>query len=224
MRNPPCVLRYGLALAAIVAAGAAPVRALAAQDRPQLSLELPADSLLSRRGPLIRATNMLAGERIRQLLLAGFPARFHFRIESWTEGRFIDRLVTAGEYDILAQYLPAEKMYQVTQVQNDRALSLGKFAAVADAERAIGRANTAPVIARRSDRTQYYQATLVVEVLSEKDLDEVARWLQGDVEPGMTGRANPASIVSRGVRTLASRLLGGEKIEYEATSPRFRAP
>ena len=224
MRTTFGVLRFGVALVACFATGAVSVRTLGAQDRPALTLELPADSLLGRRGPLIRATNMLAGERIRQLLLAGFPARFHFRIELWTEGRLVDRLVTAGEYDILAQYLPAEKLYQVTQVQNDHALPLGKFAAVQDAERAIGRAHTAPVVARPSDRTQYYQATLLVEVLSEKDLDEVARWLQGDVAPGLTGRANPASIVSRGLRTVASRLLGGEKLEYGATSPRFHTP
>jgi hypothetical protein len=214
----------GLALAAMTAAGATPAHTLGAQSRPTLALELPPDSLLTRRGPLVRATNMLAGERIRQLLLAGFPARFHFRVERWSEGRFFDKLEGAGEFDILAQYLPAEKMYQVTQVQDDRAFPLGKYAAVSDAERAIGRANIAPLSSRPSSRAQYYQASLLVEVLSEKDLDEVARWLQGDVGPGLTGRANPASVVSRGIRTLASRLLGGEKLEYETTSERFRTP
>ena len=110
------------------------------------------------------------------------------------------------------------------QVQSERAFSLGRFAALADAERAIGRANAAPVIAPRSSRRQYYQAALTVEVLSEKDIDEVARWLQGDIQPGLTGRANPASALSRGIRTLATRLLGGEKTQYEFTSARFLTP
>jgi hypothetical protein len=61
-------------------------------------------------------------------------------------------------------------------------------------------------------------------VLSEKDIDEVARWLKGDIEPGITGKANPASVITRGVRALATRLLGGEKAEYEATTPPFRVP
>ena len=65
---------------------------------------------------------------------------------------------------------------------------------------------------------------LTVEVLSEKDIDEVARWLQGDIRPGLTGRANPASALSRGIRTLATRLLGGEKTQYEFTSARFLTP
>jgi len=211
-----------VALALVAGAGATPLHA---QARPELRIELPADSLLTRNGPLVRATNMLAGERIQKLLLAGFPARFHFRVELWSEGRFFfDQLQNVAEFDVLARYLPAQRMYDVTHVQYDRAVPLGKYLSVSDAERAIGRPNAAPISARPSTRTQYYQATLLVEVLSEKDLDEVARWLQGDVEPGMTGRANPASIVSRGIRTLATRLLGGEKLEYEATSRPFRTP
>lgn len=185
----------------------------------------PADSLVTRRGPLVRAEHMLAGERIQQLLLAGFPARFHFRLELWSKGRFfLDQLEGAAEWDVWARYLPVERVYEVLQVQDEHALSLGKFADVADAERAIGRPNAAAIRARVSSRRQYYQATLAVEVLSERDLDEVARWLKGDVEPGITGEANPASILSRGVRTLASRLLGGEKLEYQATGPTFRVP
>jgi hypothetical protein len=214
-----------MTLAAIVAAGAAAARPLRAQEgRPALSLELPADSLLARHGPLVRATNMLAGDRIRELLNAGFPARFQFRVELWSEGRFFDTFEKAGEYTLLVRYLPAERLYEVTHVQDDRAFSLGRFAAVADAERAIGRAMAAPVSARAIPRRQYYQATLTVEVLSEKDIDEVARWLKGDIEPGITGKANPASAVTRGVRALATRLLGGEKAEYEATTPPFRIP
>ncbi len=199
--------------------------AVGAQGRPALTLEQPPDSLLTRRGPLVRATQMLAGERIKELLLAGFPARFHFRVELWSEGRFfLNQLQDAAEWDVWVRYLPVERTYEVLQVQDDQALSLGKFTAIADAERAIARPNAAVIAARPSTRPQYYQASLVVEVLSERDLDELARWLQGDVEPGITGRANPASILTRGIRTLASRLLGGEKLEYEVTGPQFRVP
>jgi len=220
LAQPRASTRIWLALAVLCTAGATPAHTLTAQARPELKLELPPDSQLTRRGPLVRATSMLAGERIRELLNAGFPARFHFRVELWSESRFFDSFEQAGEFDIFANYLPAEKMYQVVQVQNDRALPLGKFAAITDAEGAIGRAVAAPVRAKHSATRQYYQAVLTVEALSAKDIDEVARWLQGDV----TGRANPASFLSRGIRSIATRLLGGEKTEYEATSPRFLTP
>ena len=217
--------RRWLALAVICAAGAGPGAArLAAQTLPKLTLELPADSELTRHGPLVRAVGMLAGDRIKELLNAGFPARFHFRVALWSEGRFFDNFERAGEFDVLTRFLPVEKLYEVMHVQDERAFSLGRFAALADAERAIGRAYAAPVIALRSSRRQYYQAALTLEVLSEKDIDEVARWLQGDIQPGLTGRAIPASALSRGIRTLATRLLGGEKTQYDFTSPRFTTP
>ncbi len=218
----------GVALVACLATGATPARVHAqaaneAPARPTLSIALPADTLLAQRGPTVQATHMLMGERIRELLLAGFPARFHFRVELWTEGRFFfDHLERATEFDMYARYLPVERTYEVLQVQDDRAMSLGRYVDVADAERALARPILAPIVAPRIGATMYYQASLVVEALSARDLDEVSRWLQGDVEPGITGKANPASIVSRGLRTLASRLLGGEKLEYESTTDRFR--
>ncbi|HVZ50076.1 MAG TPA: hypothetical protein VG916_14915 [Gemmatimonadaceae bacterium] len=216
------VARLGVALATTaIAAGAAPLRA---QDAPALHVTLPADSLLTRRGPLVSATGMLGGERLQQLLLAGFPARFHFRVELWSEAFIIDRLQRADEWDVLVRWVPTDRMYEVFHIQDDRPLPLGRFAAIADAERAVARPNVARVAAHRGGRPQYYQATLVVESLSERDLDDVSRWLQGDIEPGITGRANPASVLSRGIRTLASRLLGGERVEYQATTAHFRVP
>jgi hypothetical protein len=219
-------MAWGVLLVAALAAGGTSAGAqVRGPERPSLTIQLPQDSLLTRRGPLVAAAHMLAGERLQELLQAGFPARFHFRVELWSQGRFVfDQLEHLTEWDVLARWLPVERMYEVIQVQDDRALSLGRFAALADAERAIGRPNVAPIVARRQSRPQYYQATLVVEVLSERDLDEVSRWLQGDIEPGITGRTNPASALSRAVRSLASRLLGGVRLEYEATTPHFRVP
>jgi hypothetical protein len=220
-------IRRGVALAtmSLLVAGAVP-HSLAAQEapgRPTLTIELPADSLLLKRGPLIRAANMLSRDRTKQFLDAGFPVRFHVRVELWTEGRFwLDQLESAREYDMFARYLKIEKKYEVILVEYDIALSLGKFDVMAEAERAVGRAVAPKISGARISRPQYYQATLAVETLSEKDLDDVERWLKGDIEPGISGEANPASLFSRIVKPIATRLLGGERVEYEATSERFR--
>lgn len=203
------------------AAGASPLHA---QESPQLVITLPPDSLLAKRGPLVSATGMLGQEHLDELLLAGFPVRLHFRVALWSEAFIFDRFQRVYEWDVVVRWLPTERMYEVFHIQDDRPLSLGRFAQIADAERAVARPTVPPITARQGGRPQYYQAALVVESLSERDLDEVSRWLQGDVEPGITGRANPASVLSRGIRTLASRLLGGERREYEATSEHFRVP
>jgi len=46
------------------------------------------------------------------------------------------------------------------------------------------------------------------------DLDEVERWLRGELQPAVRGERNPGSVLGRGLKTLASRLLGGERREY----------
>lgn len=211
-----------LATIGLFVAGATP-RVASTQARPALTIELPADSLLLRQGPLIRAERMLSRERTKTFLNAGFPVHLHVRIELLIEGRFwLDNLQSSREYDMFARYVKIEKKYEVILVEGDIALSLGKFDAVSDAERAVGRAVAPRISGARIDRPQYYVASLVVETLSERDLDDLAQWLRGDVGPGIRGGADPASLISKIVKPLATRLLGGEKVAYEATTAKFR--
>ena len=68
----------------------------------------------------------------------------------------------------------------------------------------------------------YYAATVDVEVLSLTDLDELERWLRGELRPAVRGQRNPGTAVTRGVRTLVVRLLGGTKRHIEARSATFK--
>jgi len=74
---------------------------------------------------------------------------------------------------------------------------------------------------RRGQRG-YYNLLLDVETLSLSDLDEVNRWLKGELKPAVSGKKNPGTALGRGVRTLVVRLLGGEKRHYEARTGTFR--
>jgi len=68
----------------------------------------------------------------------------------------------------------------------------------------------------------YYNLLLDVETLSLTDLDEVERWLRGELKPAVRGQKNPGTALTRGLRTLVVRLLGGEKRHYEARSATFK--
>lgn len=196
---------------------------LSAQRYPTLDIEPPAPSQALVEGPVVRARDMLAGARSRELLAAGFPAQFHFRIELWSEGRWFNDLERQMEYDVFVRYIALEKAYEVTQVVHDRPpLSLGKFTKLADAEAAVARPTRVPITAFRTSRTLYYVATLDVEVLSLGDLDELDRWLRGEVEPTLSGSRNPGTALSRTLRALAARVLGGERREYERRTAPFR--
>jgi hypothetical protein len=61
-----------------------------------------------------------------------------------------------------------------------------------------------------------------VQTLSVTDLDEVCRWLRGEVRPAFRGDRNPGTAFTRGLRSLTTRLLGGEQRGYTARTDTFR--
>jgi hypothetical protein len=64
---------------------------------------------------------------------------------------------------------------------------------------------------------------LDVEALSVSDLDQLERWLRGELRPAVRGRSNPVNAISSGVRTVVTRVLGGERRHYRRRSGTFRA-
>jgi hypothetical protein len=70
-------------------------------------------------------------------------------------------------------------------------------------------------------RRQYYTARLTVSSLTNTDLAEAERWLKGDVGGAFQGERPATSAVTRLMRTLMSRVLGGQVIRVEAQSERF---
>ncbi len=197
---------------------------LAAQRRPALEVELPAPAQLAVAGPVVRASAMLSGDRIREPLAAGFPARFHFIVELWSEGGLFNNLERRAEYDVIVRHIALENVYEVMRIENDRALSLGKFTKVDDAESAVGRPARVLITPPRSKRRLYYQVTLTEQILNASDIDEVNRWLKGDLRPAISGERNPGTALTRSLRTFAARLFGGESREYEQKTPAFRVP
>ena len=219
MRTPAPFL-HALALAALLGYGGL----LHAQQRPTLEIALPDASLATTLGPVVQARNMLSPAKVREMLAANFPLRLHFRVELWSEGTMLNHIERSTEYDVVVRYSAMDKQYEVVQLVNDRPLPLGKYARIEDAEGAVARRTRAAITALPVRRRQYYLVTLETKLLSLSDLDEVERWLRGDLQPGLTGEANPGTVITRGLRTVAAKLLGSESREYEASTPMFRVP
>lgn len=217
--------RAPLRLAFVVASLLLGGRGLRAQQHPPtLEIRLPPPNELTTVGPLVVATNMLSSPRARDPLAAGFPARFHFLVTLWSEGGLVNKIERRAEYDVYVSYSAMEKKYSVSQNVNDHPLALGKFDRVEDAERAVARPTRVPITAFPSSRRLYYRVTLDVQILGASDLDEVNRWLKGELEPAIHGERNPGTALTRSIRMLASRLLGGDYAELEATTPPFKVP
>jgi hypothetical protein len=195
---------------------------LVAQTRPRVEVQLPVAAQLTTEGPLVRARGVLSDNRMRALLENGFPARLSYRVELWSSERFADQLHRAVEWEVMVRWRGTDQRYEVSQRVGDRVLSLGHFARVEDAEAAAERPLRVPIAAPARSRRYYYQATLEVKTLSVSDLDEVNAWLRGELTPAVRGNRNPGTAVTRGVRSLTTRLLGGERREYAARTAIFR--
>ena len=68
----------------------------------------------------------------------------------------------------------------------------------------------------RPSRGPRHRTASAVEL---SDLDEVQRWLRGEARPAVQGRRSPGTALTRGLRTLVSRMLGGEVRRLEAKTP-----
>ncbi len=159
---------------------------------------------------------------MRDLLANGFPARMHYRLERWKVGRWFDDLQAASEWDVILKYDVLSKRYQVARVEDNKSQSLGQYATIEEAAGAAEAPYQTTISLPRRGQRGYYNLLLDVETLSLSDLDEVERWLRGELKPAVRGEKNPGTALTRGVRTLVVRLLGGEKRHYEARSGTFR--
>jgi hypothetical protein len=193
-----------------------------AQRSARVEILLPTTPLRANEGPRVQAVRVLSDSRLRDLLRNGFPARLHWRVEVWsTRGWFDDRKGTV-EWDVIVRYEPLGRRYEIVHIDADgNPTPLGRTENFANVEAIIERPQVAPILPpRRRDRV-YYSVALDVEMLSVNDLDEVERWLRGELRPAVRGQRNPGTAITRGVRTVVAKLLGAEKRHYEERSVRF---
>jgi hypothetical protein len=192
-----------------------------AQRGPQLEVTVLAASPPS--GATVKTSRLLSDSRTRELLLNGFPTQLSFRLELWRVDNLFDELESETQWDVLVRYDPYTQQYQLVRRGSRSTESVDGFATIASVEEALAHAFPVTLRPRRSGTRYYYNVVLEVETLSVSDLDELDRWLNGELRPAVRGKRAPLSALRRGIGTLLSRVLGGEKRHYEARSGTFRA-
>jgi len=211
-------VRRAVLLAALLSAGSLP-----AQRQPRLEFTLPPAALLARDGPTVRALDVLSDPETKGLLESGFPARLHFRVELWSAGRVFDALTRSEEWDLFVYYEALGKKYRVVRVEGDgdAITSAGQFNTFDDMIDEVERQQRVHVKPPAQRNRQYYIGVLDVESLSLTDLDEVERWLRGELQPAVRGDGNPGTALGRGIRRVFVRLLGAERRNLQARSRTF---
>ncbi len=203
-----------LAFALAVAVGSA-----AAQARPTLTITVPTEAVVD--GPTLRIERVFGDQRSRELLAAGFPARVSMEVELWATGRFTDERLRLVRTDWMVRYDAVGQVYRVARVVGDSLHPVGRHGTLAALVEALSAPVRVPLPAPSGRRGLYYSARLTVASLTNTDLAEVERWLRGDLGGALQGDRLPTSPVTRLVRTLMSRVLGGQVVRVETRSVRF---
>lgn len=207
-----------LALVCLAAlAGAAPAQG---RGGPLLEVSVLAASSPPA-GASVRAARMLGDASTRELLQNGFPAALRFRLELWRVGGVFDDIESTTSWEVLVRYDLYSRQYSVYRRSTRSSEEIGAIPTFEAAEAELAQPYQVRLRPSRPGARYYYNVSVNVETLSVSDLDELNRWLRGELEPAVRGRRAPLSALRRGLGTLLSRVLGGDSRHYEARSGTF---
>jgi hypothetical protein len=186
-------------------------RAAAAQS-PTLTVTLQSSV------PRVRSTGLLSDGKFIGLMRSGFPLRLHYRLELWkVRSSWFDQFVREVSWDGVARNDPlADDFVLIRQG--------GTVTRYATSEELAAALDIPYVVTLRpTDGGRYYFiARLEVTTLNDTDLQELSRWLSGDVGPAVSGGENFGEALARGAQRVLVRLAGLPRQQLEARSTTFR--
>jgi hypothetical protein len=173
------------------------------------------------RNPVVRSENLLADDRWLSALRSGLPVRLHYRVEVWRsrEGWF-DLYDRQTEWDVVVRHEPLLDQYTLLTVTGSR-VQERRYATLDALNAALGFSYQVNIRPQRRGE-YYYSATLEISTLSDSDLDELERFLEGDLEGVARGREGIGDALGRGATRLLLRLAGLPSLRLEARTEGFR--
>ncbi|PYP52694.1 MAG: hypothetical protein DMD45_03330 [Gemmatimonadetes bacterium] len=199
-------MRSGLAVLALL--GVAAVTPAGAQS--------PALTVILQSGvPRVQATALLADGKFVGLMRSGFPLRLHYRLELWrSRSGWFDQFVTDFPWDAVARHDPLADDFVLIRSESRR---VARYGTADDLERAIEipyRVTLKP----NGSGNFYFVCHLEVTTLNDTDLEQLTRWLKGDVSPAVSGGGDVGGALARGAQRLLVRIAGLPHLTLEARS------
>lgn len=200
-------------LRAALLAAAATLLLVAAPLSPQDPLVLEA----TRSAPRLLAQGALDDPALENAVRSGLPLRMRFRLELWRD-EFIDDLVEQATWSAVVAFEPLDNRFLAGVLPGVDSLSAH---ANWQAARATVEGPYRPSVRPRTPGRYYYIATLEIETLSLSDLDELERWLRGELQPAVRGGRSVGGAFGTGLKRLFIRILGLPARRYEVRSQPF---
>lgn len=178
----------------------------------------PDTAVRGARAPVVRSENLLGDGRWLSTLRSGLPVRLHYRIEVWrSRNGWMDQLTRQVYWDVVLRHEPLLDEYTMltifgSRVQERRYATLDALTAALAFAYQI---NVSPA----QQGNYYYSSTLEVSTLSDDDLEELERFLDGGTT--RRGEGGLSDAVGRGATRFLLRLAGLPSLRLEARTGRF---
>jgi hypothetical protein len=196
------------------------LRGLIAAALLRLALQGPGLAV-TRDGPVARvqAAGLLDDGRFVDLMRSGFPLRLHFRLELWKErSGWFDRYITGVEWDAVARHDPLAEEFILIRTGG----GVTRYSTTEDLAEALA-VPYRVTLETRGDGRFYLVARLDVTTLNDTDLEELTRWLKGDVTPAVSGRENLGQALAHGAQRALVRIAGLPTLTLQGRSDVFPA-
>jgi hypothetical protein len=204
---PLCALLLGAAVGAQAHAQASP-------PAPSLTVTLQSEV------PRVQSAGLLADGRFVGLMRSGFPLRLHYRLELWrVRASWFDQYVREVPWDAVARHDPLADDFVLIRTGG----AVTRYATPEELARALEIPYTIPLRPPAGSGGRFYfLSRLEVTTLNDTDLEELSRWLKGDVGPAVSGEGNFGEALVRGAQRVLVRIAGLPRQRLEARSPTFR--
>jgi hypothetical protein len=168
--------------------------------------------------PRVRSTGLLADGKFVGLMRSGFPLRLHYRLELWkVRSSWFDQFVREVAWDGVARNDPLADDFVLIRQGG----TVTRYATPEELAAALDIPYVVTLRPTESGR-YYFIARLEVTTLNDTDLQELSRWLSGDVGPAVSGGENFGDALARGAQRVLVRLAGLPRQQLEARSTTFR--
>jgi hypothetical protein len=213
-------IRWAVVVGIMLASGVGSARAQAA-GTVRLTVRLAPDSLPSgTRAPVVRSENLLGDGRWLDALRSGLPVRLHYTVGVWrSRGGWFDAFERQAEWDVVLHHEPLLDQYTVITLVGARARER-RYATIDALSTALAFAYKVSVQPNQAGR-YYYTASLEISTLSDSDLDELQRFLEGDLGDVTQGKEGLGDALGRGATRLLLRLAGLPTLRLEVRSQTF---
>jgi hypothetical protein len=166
----------------------------------------------------VEVVNLFSDMNLVNAVLSGLPLRIRMRIQLWKDG-FFDSQKGQHEWRASVLFDPLTRRYRVQSSELTGAEV--EVNTLGEAQDALQLTLNIPLRPRESGR-YYYMAIVEMETLSLSDLEELQRWLQGELVPVVVGDRDVEGALATGFRRVLVRMLGLPAKRFEVQSPPFQ--